>query len=191
MSTPKGTLRDQFKQLRSQVTPGMAESSALGVWSILSKRPEFEKAKTIAGFASVGTEINTYPLLEGALKLGKRLCLPRLAKEKDHFFFYPVQDLKDLTPGAFGIFEPAAGKHIEWEELDLVLVPGLAFDDAGNRLGFGKGYYDRALPHLKPSALTIGLGYSFQMVPDLPAETHDVKVKALLNEKGFHPCKSV
>jgi 5-formyltetrahydrofolate cyclo-ligase len=71
----------------------------------------------------------------------------------------------------------------------LVLVPGLAFDLTGNRLGFGKGYYDRVLPQLKKTTLTIGLGYSFQIVEKIPTESHDFPLKAVLSEKGFQFCK--
>lgn len=72
--------------------------------------------------------------------------------------------------------------------MDLVLVPGLAFDRKGNRLGFGKGFYDRVLPHLKKSCLVVGLGYSFQLVDQVPVGTHDAPVKFVLCENGFFPC---
>src|SRR5208282_3279592 len=120
------------------------------------------------------SEINTYSILEGSLELAKKLYLPKVVKDKNLFHFYPVLDFKTLAKGPFGILEPSGNKPADWEEIDLVLVPGLAFDRTGNRLGFGKGYYDRVLPQLKKTTLTIGLGYSFQIVDKLPAEPHDV-----------------
>jgi|SRR5581483_1172569 len=182
----KDPLREKLKKLRAQVDPGLAESASQGVWNILKSLPEFHKAKGIGAFASIPTEINTYPLLEGSLDSGKKLYLPKVVKDKTHFDFYPVRDFKSLVKGSFGILEPTGLKPANWDEIDLVLIPGLAFDLTGNRLGFGKGYYDRVLPLLKKTALTIGLGYSFQIVEKIPAEPHDIPLKAVLSEKGFH-----
>jgi 5-formyltetrahydrofolate cyclo-ligase len=184
----KASLREKLRKIRDQVDPGLAETASQGVWSILSHLPEFQKAKGIGAFASTPGEINTYPILEGVLGLGKKLYLPRVAADKSHFDYYPVHDFKKLSVGPFGILEPSGNQPADWEEIDLVLVPGLAFDIQGHRLGFGKGFYDRALPRLKKTALAVGLAYSFQIVEQLPTEPHDFLLKAFLTEKGFHPC---
>lgn len=184
----KDQLREKLKKLREQIDPGLYEAASQGIWNILSKQPEYHKAKSIGAFASTPGEINTYSILEGTLSLGKKLFLPRVVKDKTHFDYYPVHDFKQLSTGAFGILEPSGTHHVAWEEIDLVLVPGLAFDRKGNRLGFGKGYYDRVLPLLKRSALTIGLAYSFQIVDQVPVTPEDFPVKALLSEKGFMEC---
>ncbi|HVZ81849.1 MAG TPA: 5-formyltetrahydrofolate cyclo-ligase [bacterium] len=187
MSQPrtKDFLREQFKKVRSQVPPDLAEAASQGVWAILSKRPEFDAARHIGAFFSVGTEINTYPILEGILQEGKKLYLPRLVKDQNRFDFVQVADFEHLSPGPFGIQEPSGGHPTATAELDLVLVPGLAFDPRGHRLGFGLGFYDRVLPHLRPGALSLGVGYGFQMVEHLPEDPHDIPLKALLTEKGF------
>ncbi len=182
----KADLREKLRKIRDQVDPGLAETASQGVWAILSRLPEFHKAKGIGAFASTPGEINTYPILEGILGLGKKLYLPKVAKDKTHFDYYPVPDFKNLSAGPFGILEPSGNHPAGWEEIDLALVPGLAFDLKGYRLGFGKGFYDRVLPLLKKTALTVGLGYSFQIVDQVPTEAHDVLLKALLTEKGFH-----
>ncbi len=187
-SDSKSPLREKLKQLRDQVDPAFAESASQGVWNILCKLKEFDKAKGIGAFASTPAEINTYSILEGSLELGKKLYLPKVVKEKSHFYFFPVQNFKTLEKGKFGILEPSGDKPADWNEIDLVLVPGLAFDLTGNRLGFGKGYYDRVLPRLKKSVMTIGLGYSFQIVDKIPTEPHDIALKAVLSEKGFQYC---
>jgi 5-formyltetrahydrofolate cyclo-ligase len=184
----KSQLREKLKRVREQVDPALAEAASQGVWNIFNSLPEFHRAKAIGAFASTPSEINTYSILEGTLKLGKKLYLPRVVKDKTHFDYYPVHDFKQLAKGAFGILEPVGHHPAAWEELDMVLVPGLAFDKRGNRLGFGKGYYDRILPLLGKSALSIGLAYSFQMVDQVPVTPEDVPVKALLSEKGFWFC---
>lgn len=185
----KNLLRDKLKKLRSQVDPALAESSSQGVWNVLGGLPEFEKAKGVGAFVSIPGEINTYPILEGTMALGKKLYLPKVTKDKSRFEFHEVRGLTHLEPGPFGILEPTQSHPAKWEEIDLILVPGLAFDLKGNRLGFGKGYYDRILPQLKKSALIIGLAYSFQVVEQVPVTTEDIPVAALLTEKGFHSCK--
>jgi 5-formyltetrahydrofolate cyclo-ligase len=184
----KDQMRQNLKNLREQIPPDLYESASQGIWDIFRATPEFHKAKSIGAFASTDGEINTYSLLEGILSSGKNLYLPRVVKDKTHFDFYPVTNLKIMQPGAFGILEPTGTKAADWAELDLVLVPGLAFDRHGNRLGFGKGYYDRVLPLLRKSTLIVGLAYSFQMVDEVPVSTEDVPVKALLSEKGFSHC---
>lgn len=186
----KAGLREKLKKIRDQVDPALAETASQGVWALLSRLPEFQKAKGIGGFASTATEINTYPILEGVLDMGKKLYLPKVSADKTDFEYFHVTDFKNLSTGSYGILEPSGHRAADWEEIDLALVPGLAFDLKGHRLGFGKGYYDRALPRLKKSALTIGLGYSFQVVDQVPSQPHDVLLKAILSEKEVHYCKA-
>jgi 5-formyltetrahydrofolate cyclo-ligase len=185
---PKILLREKLKTIRDFVDHGLAETASQGVWNILKTRPEFIKAKAIGAFASIPHEINTYPILEGTLSSDKKLYLPKVSKDKESFEFHPVTDLKNLQPGPFGILEPTSPKPVEWDELDLILVPGLAFDRQGNRLGFGKGFYDRVIPQLKKSCLVVGLGYAFQLVEKVPTDTHDAPVRAVLCETGFYLC---
>ena len=188
ISENKALLREKLERIRSQVSPPIAEAASQGVWNILRGLPEFKKAEGIGAFASTSNEINTISILQGVLGLGKKLYLPRVVKDRTHFDYCQVQDLKNLEAGAYGILEPTDRRSVEWAQLDLVLVPGLAFDRKGNRLGFGKGYYDRILPNLKKSALTVGLAYSFQIVEQVPFTSDDVPMKALLTEKGFTAC---
>jgi 5-formyltetrahydrofolate cyclo-ligase len=186
----KALLRERLKQIRAQVTPDMAEAASQNVWNALSGFHDFKNASGIGAFVSLPSEINTFSILEGSLKTGKKLFLPKTVKDKTHFDFYPIHDFKNLTTGAFGVLEPNGNHPADWNELDLVLVPGLAFDPQGNRLGFGKGYYDRMLPRLKKTTLVIGVAYTFQIVDQVPHTSEDFPMKALLTEKGFTNCKS-
>ncbi len=186
----KNLLREKLKIIRSQVTPVMAEAASQKAWTFLCCLPEFKRAKGIGAFASTPHEINTYPLLEASLESGKNLFLPRLSKDQSHFDFYPISDLKNLSTGPHGIPEPTGAHPADWNELDLVLVPGLGFDLKGNRLGYGKGFYDQVLPRLKKTCLTIGLAFSFQIVDQVPVTPSDFPVRSLLTEKGFQSCES-
>lgn len=149
---------------------------------VLSSEP-FQRAQAVMAFYSFGTEVDTVPLLHAILTQGKRLLLPRcyaggrmVAKE--------VSSLDALIPGAYGIPEPSEdAETADPASIDLVLVPGLVFDNAGYRMGYGAGYYDRYLP--QTHCMTLGMAFFAQRVPHLDAKTHDVPVQGLATEQGI------
>jgi len=187
-SDEKELLRQNLKSLRAQVSQLAGMASALALWSQLKQLPQFNNAKRIAAFVPTQTEINMTPILEGILCLQKELYLPKADPAQTLLGFYPVSDLKKLMPGSHHIPEPPSMTALPPEKLDLILVPGLAFDRRGYRLGYGKGYYDRFLSQLGPSCFSIGVGYSFQMIEKVPFSSHDIPVKSLLSEKSFQLC---
>ena len=188
LNESKAKLRKKILDLRALIGNDMSEMASQSTWSLLQKNTDFKKSGVVAAFASIRGEIDTYPILEGVLSTGKRLALPHVSKDKTQLRFYEVKNLNTLTPGEFGILCPEPVHAVAMDKIDLILVPGLAFDLKGYRLGFGKGYYDRALPNLRPDALSVGLCYSFQLVDTVPAGTHDIPVKALLHEKDLEYC---
>jgi 5-formyltetrahydrofolate cyclo-ligase len=183
-------LRGKLKEIRAQVGADLVEMASFTTWVYLQTRREFLRAKSVAAFSSIQGEVDTLTLLEGVLKAGKKLYLPRVSKDRSQLGFYEVKDLTKLEPGAFGILEPQPRRPARVGDLDMMILPGLAFDRRGSRLGFGKGYYDRILPSLKKSALSVGLCYSFQVIDRVPVNGADVPVKALLHEKGFELCST-
>jgi 5-formyltetrahydrofolate cyclo-ligase len=189
LNESKAKLRKKILDLRALIGNDMSEMASQSTWALLQKNADFKKSGVVAAFASIRGEIDTYPILEGVLAAGKKLALPHVSKDKTQLRFYEVKDLNGLTPGEFGILCPEPVHAVAMDKIDLILVPGLAFDRKGYRLGFGKGYYDRALPNLRPSALSVGLCYSFQLVDSVPAGTHDIPVKALLHEKDLEYCQ--
>lgn len=185
----KERLRKQLLDRRRQVPPDLRDQAALSVARILQALPEYRHSFRIAATVPFRGEIDSTPILEGILKAGKKLYLPRVPSDRSCMTFHELLALKDLSPGSFGIPEPPPGRPLPPDELDFVLVPGLAFSEAGHRLGFGAGYYDRLIPELRPGTPAVGLCYSFQVLPEVPVDTHDVPVKALLTEKGYTPCR--
>ena len=129
-------------------------------------------------------EVNTLPMISRALEEGKRVFAPSCDTEKTKLDFYEIKSLRDLKKGSFEILEPRTNKKkpVGLREIDCVLVPGLAFDKKNNRLGRGKGYYDRFLDRLPKRVTTIGLGFSFQMVAKLPVEGHDQKLDIVITD---------
>jgi len=133
-------------------------------------------------FISLPHEVETIPMIEESLKLGKRVAAPVTGEE-----ISPAEVTFDsgglyLVPGAFGIREPT-GKKVPPGEIDFAVVPGLAFDLEGNRLGRGKGYYDRFLKELKADAFLCGVAFECQVLGEIPHGDEDIPVKALVTEE--------
>ena len=141
----------------------------------------FRQAQTLALYCPIRAELDTRWLLQQAREAGLRVGLPRVQGDQLHFL--RCDNPATLCPGCFGVPEPMAGELLLPEQFDVVVVPGVAFDRRGGRLGYGKGFYDRFLCQCRPDAMRIGLGFSFQLLPQLPCEPHDVTLQALVTEK--------
>ncbi|MBI5969602.1 MAG: 5-formyltetrahydrofolate cyclo-ligase [Deltaproteobacteria bacterium] len=154
--------------------------SALAQKRLLGTRL-YRESKTIALYSSFSNEVLTEEIFERAKADGKQICYPRVVRgHARHLEFFRVDSLRDLTDGPYEIKEPAEdGSKVDTSELDLCVVPGVAFDGAGNRLGYGKGYYDRALG--AAGCAIVGLAYEFQVLKgDIPLEPFDVRLTALV-----------
>lgn len=142
---------------------------------------EYVWAQCILCYAAIGSEVDLKAVMVAALQEGKRLCLP-VCLPNGEMCAVQVQDLDALKPGAFSIPEPQ-GVPISPDEIDLVLCPGLGFDECGGRLGYGRGYYDRYL--LKVHAFLAGICYTDCIVDCVPVGAQDVPMHALVCEKGI------
>lgn len=144
--------------------------------------PGFREAGTVLLFASAfAEEYRTWPILEIALSLNKQVVCPRVDRAADRLVLHRVEDLsKDLQPGMMGIPEPRRRSPVvEPSQIDWVLVPGLAFDDRGFRLGRGRGHYDRLLVNLRAEAPRWALALESQWVEALPTEPHDQQLDGI------------
>ena len=161
------------------------QKSALILQELLSLNA-FKNSSTIMTYLNFRDEVETTPIAEKTLQAGKRLIVP-LCWQKDIIPCLITDLVNDVQVSKFGIREPLPDKinPVSPEEIDLVLVPGLAFDYQGNRIGFGAGYYDRFLPKLRPDAVIIGVAFSCQLFDNLPSEDHDFKIPLLVTEKGM------
>jgi 5-formyltetrahydrofolate cyclo-ligase len=159
----KEALRLQFHTIRAQIASPRRHDASIQLLNLLYLKG------MVASFASFGDEIDLWRLNEELARQG-RLLLPKVVGQELHFC--PVAQLKDLKLSAWGILEPTAQSYAGM--IDAILVPGLAFDRNGHRLGYGKGYYDRFLNTF--NGQKIGVGFKEQMTDSLPAEAHDVAV---------------
>jgi 5-formyltetrahydrofolate cyclo-ligase len=143
----------------------------------------FARARTIALYAAVGAEVDTAAVARAAAALGKRLAWPRLVPGERALAFSAC-GAADLVPGGLRTLEPPAdAPTVPLADVDLVLVPGVAFDASGRRLGRGRGHYDATLAALPAAASRVGLAFEVQIVPEVPSEPHDALVDAVVTEE--------
>lgn len=157
-------------------------------------RPEWAEAGSICTFVGVKSEVSTLPLIEAALQAGKRVAVPVV--EGDSLTIVRLDAVDELVPAPFGLLEPKRelrrkGRRLVATTIRLFLVPGLAFDRSGGRLGHGKGYYDRLLMRVKPTVPTIALAFDTQVVPEVPMGPDDRRVSMIITEADDYLCVPV
>lgn len=191
----KRELRRWAKALRAEVmAEGRAEIDERVCAAVLA-HPAFRRARTVAAYLAFGSEVDLAALFR---EPGKRFVLPRTNRAPTpHLTLHEVPG-EELAAGlglerhAFGQAEPGAAlPAVPPSEVDLFLVPGLAFDERGYRLGFGQGYYDRLLPLAREDAWLVGVTPAALVVPALPAEAHDARLGHLVTEAGWREAASV
>jgi len=143
--------------------------------------PEFRDAATLALYSPIFNEVYTEKVAGTCRNVAKRLAYPRVSG--DTLEFVELGERDGLEPGAYGILEPAGGCALSLSDIDLVLIPGVAFDLHGRRLGYGKGYYDRALTGHPKGLLLVGFAFELQVVERLPEDPHDVRIDLLVTEE--------
>ena len=168
----KAALRKRMRMVRDMVDDHLMRSVQL--WAKLAELPEYRQASSVMAFVGFSGEPDTDPLFARLTIEGKRLLLPRVEPTG----IVPVEGDAPLVVSKFGVSEPA-GPAVDVGEVDFVIVPGLAFTVAGDRLGYGQGYYDRFLPTL--TAPSVGVCFTEQLVDEMPLAAHDVRVGMVLS----------
>jgi 5-formyltetrahydrofolate cyclo-ligase len=186
----KQGLREKLLLIRDSLNPAVKREKDAAVMERLFSLDEFKKASTIMFYASFRSEVDTFQSIKYSLKTGKKIALPKVDKERKRLEIYTIQDLSEVAPGYMGIPEPIPAIHREviLDEIDIVIMPGAGFDLKGNRLGYGAGYYDGLLSKSKNKITTIALAFEEQIVDNIPAEPHDVKVDMIVTDKRLIRC---
>ena len=153
----------------------------------------YHQARTVMFYVDMRSEVRTRAYLPTALAAGKRIVVPYCLP--DQLGLFRLADLDELETGVFRILEPRSDlrgvpeKRVTAGELDLVVVPGLAFDRRGARLGYGAGYYDKLLRQVRPDTRLWALAFECQLFSELPVEAHDVLVDQVITEQTIYVCQ--
>jgi 5-formyltetrahydrofolate cyclo-ligase len=184
MREAKRAIRARVLRARDAIPADLRVSKSSAIAAALAARDDFASAGTLLLTLPFGSEWDTRPLIQAALKRGKRIALPRVNAGSRMLDLCAVTDVaNDAVSGFRGISEP--GAHCELlpvGAIDWVLVPGVAFDPEGHRIGYGGGYYDRLLALLPSNARRVAGAFEVQVVDRVPAAAHDLAIDALVTE---------
>lgn len=173
----KTELRREIRARKRAMTEAEIEERSARLAQLFFASRAYQNAKTIYGYLPYNQEVRTVPMLERALKDGKKVAVPKVYGDEMKFLY--LDDLTAVAKGYAGIPEPIADEPVAHDETALVLMPGLAFDPQGHRIGYGGGFYDKFLA-AEPNHPTLALCYEFQMLPKLDVEDHDIPVDTVL-----------
>lgn len=183
MSVPKRALRQQIRQLLEALPPEELTRRSAAACARLCEQPEYRQADVLMLFLSTPHEVDTSQLAIRAWADQKRVLAPRVTWDQRRMLPIEIQSLATgVEVGYMGIREPVEGMPVPVSDIELVIVPGLAFDEQGNRLGRGRGFYDRFLSHPDFRGVSCGLALEQQVLPTIPAGPGDVRVQMLVTD---------
>lgn len=187
MNKSKETIKSNKKNIRKSIIAKRdlkKEENSLKdskIFKNLISLNSYKRAKKVFIYIGFGSEINTKSLIEIMLREGKEVFVPKVLEEE--MIALKITSLNNLIESKFKILEPVGEKSdIDGEEFDLIIMPGVAFDRSGNRIGYGKGYYDKYLKDIKSDIKKIALAYELQLIEEIETEEHDLKVDSIITE---------
>jgi 5-formyltetrahydrofolate cyclo-ligase len=169
------------------------EALSQSICATFASLPEYQAATTVMFYVDVRSEVRTRHYLATALTHGKKIVVPFCVDGQLELFH--LEDMNELEIGMYKILEPRkdlrerSGKKVAVLQLDLIMVPGVAFDKRGARMGHGFGYYDKLLEHARPDAPFVALAFECQLFPEIPTQAHDVFMDKIITEKAVYPGK--
>ncbi|MEP6656742.1 MAG: 5-formyltetrahydrofolate cyclo-ligase [Betaproteobacteria bacterium] len=185
----KAELRQRLHASRNALLPADRERFSESITRSVLALDDYRRARTVMAYMTFGSEFMTRRFVHHLFCEGKLLVLPRIRRADNRLELYQVRDLdNDLAAGPWGIREPRpdACATVELPAVDFVLVPGLAFNVQGDRLGYGRGYYDRLLVDRHPRTALVAAAFSVQLVEHVPVGEHDVPVDLVITERSIH-----
>ncbi|MFN7754062.1 MAG: 5-formyltetrahydrofolate cyclo-ligase [Pseudomonadota bacterium] len=187
LDSRKSELRTRVREARAALTPQVRATESAAASARLLGMPFWADAGTVSAYLSIGEEFDTAAIVGDILRSGRRLLLPRIVDRQSratrHLVLHAVDDpATDTLPGPWGIREPDPRRcpEVDPDEVDLVLVPGLAFDRQGGRLGYGAGFYDRLLAQTRAGCLRVATAFALQCREPVPMQPHDQRIDWLI-----------
>lgn len=182
----KSEFRKKILNIRNNMSQEDAANKSSVIMNKLIAMDEYKNSNRIFVYMSFRNEVDTTELIKKMFCDNKRVVIPYTDTKNTLLIPCEIRSMEeDLTLSPFGYYEPVYEKlqPVEPKELDLIIVPGVVFDRSLNRIGFGKGYYDRILCRKKSGVKAIAVAYDYQVLEKIPAETHDVKMDMIITEK--------
>jgi 5-formyltetrahydrofolate cyclo-ligase len=185
----KTTIRQQAHTARNQ--QANKDELSRQICDTFMALPEYAAAQTVLFYLDVRSEVRTRSALPQALQSSKRIVVPYCVNNELELFL--LTGMEELAVGMYKILEPRSElrglpeKKVTPQEIDLVMVPGVAFDRTGARMGHGLGYYDKLLQHARPDAPLIALAFECQLFPEIPTEAHDIFMDKVITERAIYP----
>jgi len=179
--------------LRNSKPPSELDQLSSEITAKLVELPTVREARTISTYLDVGSEVRTHGVVEWALRNGKRIIVPVVERASKRLIFSEFKAPEELEKGAHGIPEPKREfrRPVALEQADVILVPGVAWDRRGFRIGYGAGYYDRSINALRTHVATVGLAYEFQFVSNVPRSRYDRRVDRIVTESKIIETKQL
>ena len=183
----KTELRAAILARRNALPPETIEEHSAAIARRVTALPIFAAAETVCSFLSFGSEVRTAGIIQAAFDAGKRVALPRTVKAERRLVLHQVESLDRLVPGPYGILEPASDAPVvDPAEVEFFIVPGVAFDSTGGRIGYGAGYYDELL--VMSEGWRVAVAFAFQIAPHVPVVQHDEPMDLIATECGIIDC---
>ena len=185
----KQELRSEFLRIRRAAAPAQREIWNHRIAELFAGWPIYQQCRSVMFYVATADETATAGLIEDALHRGKQVYAPLLSAQYGEMSAAAIKRPQDLVAGKYGLKMPApdSATLAAGESIDLIVVPGVAFDRTGNRLGMGAGYYDRFFSQTR-HAVRLGLAWECQVVAEVPCEPHDIRMHYLLTDAGLITC---
>lgn len=185
LNKSKRELREKFLKVRSELDVKSVEQFSENISNKIINSLFFQNADKIAIYIPSKNEVNIRKVIERAWSLGKTILVPKIEHNTNKMRFYKIASWEELRLGKFQILEPIVGEEKPFPigDIEVMLIPGIVFDYNGNRIGYGKGYFDRYLYLSSPYIYKVGVCYNFQVVDELPILDHDYAMDKIITEK--------
>ena len=179
----KDRLRKSIEKKRNTLSTSEVLEKSSRIKKRIFEMDLFRDAQTILFYVSYGNEVYTHDMIKESISLGKTVVVPKSVTKNNALILSRLTDWNNLEVGAYNILEPKQEsiEQVDVESIDLIIVPGVVFDESGNRIGHGKGYYDRLLNDSR-NIPSIGLAFEFQIVENIKSEQHDEKIDIIITE---------
>jgi 5-formyltetrahydrofolate cyclo-ligase len=182
----KSAFRRQLREKLAAMSDGLRHQKSILACSLIASSPEFAAARVVMLYLSTPTEVDTSPLALKAWQAGKTVVVPKVSWNQRRMLPVEINSLNDhMTTSGPGVREPAEGKPVPVDFIDMVVVPGLGFSEKGYRIGRGMGFYDRFLAQQEFIGISCGLAFDEQIVPELPVLDHDIPLSMLVTDRGI------